>query len=171
MLICKVLFLIIWMMYVYLWWSNWPYRSTCTLQWRHNGRDSISNHQPHDCFLNRLFRHRWEKTSQLRVTGLCVGNSPEAGEFPAQMASNAENVSIWWRHHHLCIGWRATWFFYQSKVYLMCWRLKLQPAYWVATWQNNDWTKTGSLQNVEIQFCFQGRLVPTCFNFNLGMDK
>ena len=23
------------------------------------------------------------------------------GEFPAQMASNAENVSIWWRHHVL----------------------------------------------------------------------
>ena len=22
-----------------------------------------------------------------------------AGEFPAQMASNAENVSLWWRHH------------------------------------------------------------------------
>ena len=21
------------------------------------------------------------------------------GEFPAQMASNVENVSIWWRHH------------------------------------------------------------------------
>ena len=39
------------------------------------------------------------KTSQLRVTGLCVGNSPETGEFPAQMAGNAENVSIWWRHH------------------------------------------------------------------------
>ena len=33
------------------------------------------------------------------VTGLCVGNSPGTGEFPAQMASNAENVSIWWRHH------------------------------------------------------------------------
>ena len=38
------------------------------------------------------------KTSKLRVTGLCVGNSPMTGEFPAQMASNAENVSIWWRH-------------------------------------------------------------------------
>ena len=25
-----------------------------------------------------------------------------AGEFPAQMASNAENVSIWWRHHDVC---------------------------------------------------------------------
>ena len=37
--------------------------------------------------------------SKLRVTGLCAGNSPVTGEFPAQMASNAENVSIWWRHH------------------------------------------------------------------------
>ena len=69
------------------------------LQWRHNGRDSVSNHQPHDCFLNCSFRRRSKKTSKLRVTGLCVGNSPGTGEFPAQMASNAENVSIWWRHH------------------------------------------------------------------------
>ena len=37
---------------------------------------TASNHQPHDCFLNRLFRHRSKKTSKLRVTGLCVGNSP-----------------------------------------------------------------------------------------------
>ena len=33
------------------------------------------------------------------VTGLCEGNSPVTGEFPAQRTSNAENVSIWWRHH------------------------------------------------------------------------
>ena len=76
-----------------------------TLQWRHNGRDSVPNHQSHDCFLNRLFRHRSKKTSKFRVTGLCAGNSPEAGEFPAQMASNAENVSIWWRHHELFHGY------------------------------------------------------------------
>ena len=69
------------------------------LQWRHNGRDSVSNHQPHDCLLSRLFRHRSKKTSKLRVTGLYAGNSPVTSEFPAQMASNAENVSIWWRHH------------------------------------------------------------------------
>ena len=69
------------------------------LQWRHNGRDNVSNHQPHDCVLTRLFRSRSKKTSKLRVTGLCAGNSPGTGEFPAQMASNAENVSIWWRHH------------------------------------------------------------------------
>ena len=65
----------------------------------HSGRDSVSNHQPQDCLLNRLFRRRSKKTSKLRVTCLCAGNSPGTGEFPVQMASNAENVSIRWRHH------------------------------------------------------------------------
>ena len=40
-----------------------------------------------------------KKPSKLRVTGLCAGNSLVTGEFSAQRASNAENVSIWWRHH------------------------------------------------------------------------
>ena len=71
------------------------------LLWRHKWRDDISSHQPHDCLLNRSFRRRSKKTSKLRVTGICAGNSQVIGEFPAQMASNAENVSIWWRHH----GW------------------------------------------------------------------
>ena len=48
---------------------------------------------------------RSKKTSKLRVTGLCVGNSPVPGEFPTQRASNAENVSIWW-HHHGNVSWR-----------------------------------------------------------------
>ena len=69
------------------------------LQWRHNGLDGVSNHQPHHCLFSRLFGRRSKKTSKRRVTGLCAGNSPGTGEFPAQMASNAENVSIWWRHH------------------------------------------------------------------------
>ena len=71
------------------------------LQWRHDDHDGVSNHQPHDCLLNRLLRRRSKKTPKLRVTGLCAGNSPGTGEFPAQMASDAENVSIWWRHHGL----------------------------------------------------------------------
>ena len=70
-----------------------------SLQWRHYGRDSVSNHQPRGCLLNRLTRCRSKKTSKLRVTGRCAGNSPETGEFSAQRASNAENVSIWLRHH------------------------------------------------------------------------
>ena len=48
--------------------------------------------------LNRLFGRRSKKTPKLRVTGLCAWNSPATGEFPAQRASNAENVSNWWRH-------------------------------------------------------------------------
>ena len=44
-------------------------------------------------------RRRSKKTSKFRVTDLYVGHSPVTGEFPAQRASNAENVSIWWRHH------------------------------------------------------------------------
>ena len=71
--------------------------SPAPLRWRHNGHDNVSNHQPHHCLLNRLFRRRSKKISKLHVTG----NSPETGEFPAQMASNAENVSIWWRHHDM----------------------------------------------------------------------
>ena len=71
------------------------------LQWHHNGRDSISNHQRLDSLLNRLFSRIRKKTSKLCVTGLCVWNSPVTGEFPVQRASNAENGPIWWRHHAL----------------------------------------------------------------------
>ena len=73
-----------------------------SLRWRHNDHAGVSNHQPHGCLLNRLFRLKSKITSKLRVTGLCAGNSPGTGEFPAQMASYAENVSIWWRHHVIC---------------------------------------------------------------------
>ena len=69
--------------------------STSPSQWRHNERDGVWNHQRHD-LLNRLFKRRPTTT---RDTCLCAGNSPVTGEFPAQRASNAENVSIWWRHH------------------------------------------------------------------------
>ena len=67
-----------------------------TLQWRHDEGDGISNHQPSDCLLNRLFKAQI-KENITRVTGLCEGNSPVTAELSAQRASNAENVSIWWR--------------------------------------------------------------------------
>ena len=71
-----------------------------TLLWRHNGCDGVSNHQLHDCLFNRSFRHRSKKTSKLRVNGLCAVTV----EFLAQMASNAENVSIWLRHHEVVVS-------------------------------------------------------------------
>ena len=82
-----------------------------SLQWRHNERDGISNHLCLHCLLNCWFRRRSKKTSKLCVTGLWEGNSLATDEFPAQKASNAENVSIWWRHHvtsHINSSGRAT---------------------------------------------------------------
>ena len=102
---------------VFGWWDIWGYIHLYTpsnittrtyhgisLHWRHNG--TIASQITSltivysTVLLNRLFRRRRsKKASKLRVTGLCAGNSPGTGEFPAQMASYAENVSIWWRHH------------------------------------------------------------------------
>ena len=102
-----------------------------TLQWRHNGRNSVSNHQPRDCLPWCLIRRRSKKTSKLRFTGLCVGNSPETGEFPAQRASNAENVSIWWRHHGLLsyLHWTL-----KTLCWLMgylCWQQWINTAFYI----------------------------------------
>ena len=70
-----------------------------TLQWRHNERDGVSNHRRLYCLLNCWFRCRSKGTSKLRVAGLCAGNSSVTGEFPAQKANNAGNISIWLCHH------------------------------------------------------------------------
>ena len=51
-------------------WSVTRYEYTA-LRWRHNDHAGVSNHQPHGCLLNRLFRRKSKKTSKLRVTGLC----------------------------------------------------------------------------------------------------
>ena len=69
---------------------------TPPLQWRHNERDGVSNHQSHDCLLNRLFRRRSKKASKLCVT-----------------ASNVENVSIWWRYHAVPDGLHGRQCFFQ----------------------------------------------------------
>ena len=49
-------------------------------------------------YFNGLFKRRSKETSKLRVPSPCDGNSPVTGEFPVERASNAENVSICWRH-------------------------------------------------------------------------
>ena len=97
--------------------STYHHNRIHTLHWCHNGHDDVSNQQPHHCLLNRLFKRRSKKISKLRVTGLCAGNSPVTGEFPAQMASNANNVSNWWRHHD-----QDTWYKkLYSRVIIVVW--------------------------------------------------
>ena len=41
-----------------------------TLQWRHNELDDVSNHQPYDCLLNRLFRRRSTKYPSCKLLRL-----------------------------------------------------------------------------------------------------
>ena len=67
-----------------------------TLRWRHKMASAITSVS--------IVYQRSKKTSKFRVTGLWEGNSPVTGEFHAQRASNAKNVSIWWRYHELKQG-------------------------------------------------------------------
>ena len=114
------------------------------LQWRHNERNGVSNHQ-----LNCLFRHRSMKTSKLRATGLFAGNSPVTGEFPAKRDSNAENVSIWWRYHAsfdfnmtFASQWRHTITNDSIVVPAACTgerhRNTKAPYYWLFLWANHQ---------------------------------
>ena len=69
--------------------------SVITLEWRHNGHDDVSNHQPHD-FYSTVYSDADQRKHQSSASLAFV---PVFSEFPSQSASNAENVSIWWRHH------------------------------------------------------------------------
>ena len=130
------------------------------LRWRHNGNDDVSNHQPHHCLLNRLFGCWLKKTSKFRVTGLCAGNSPGTGEFPAQMASNAENVAIWWRHHvdlsteSLPSTWHTYWSLNEVLFILPMSRCVHSQPHWLyhylpicPDWNRTESTGAGSIPN------------------------
>ena len=72
-------------------------------------------------------------------------NSPVTGQFPAQRASNVENVSIWWRHHvhvssliifkgrrtHFCHAWCFMWLYIYIKIYVQENRFTVTLQYWV----------------------------------------
>ena len=78
-----------------------------SLQWRHNGRDGVSNHQPYHCLLQPFIR------AQIKENIKAPRHWPLCGEFTAQMASNAENVSIWLRRHVILMindGDKVWWF-------------------------------------------------------------
>ena len=74
-----------------------------TLQWRHNEPDGILNHRRLIVY-STVCSGADQRKHQSSASLTFAGNSPVTGEFPAQRASNAENVSIWWRHHALGTG-------------------------------------------------------------------
>ena len=63
-----------------------------------------------------IYSDRSKKTPKFRVTGLCVGKSPVTGEFPAQMASNAENVSTSIKHIRLKYRYHSHWISYKTNM-------------------------------------------------------
>ena len=75
-------------MHMVVWYDLIP-----TLQRRHNEGDGVSNHQPNDCSLNCLFKAQIKENIKA-LRHWPAGNSSVTREFPAQRASNAENISI-----------------------------------------------------------------------------
>ena len=73
----------------------------------------------------------------LHVTGLWEGNTPVTSEFPAQRASNAENISFWWWHHALVpmtleeVIPEYTGTYYRHQGSLFTWLT------WIAEWMNS----------------------------------
>ena len=63
------------------------------MPWRHNGHILPDKRQD----------NRAEIRENIKATRgwPCEGNSPVTYEFPAQKTSNAEKISIWWRHNVL----------------------------------------------------------------------
>ena len=161
--------------------GNWLYRSIYlwikppisakmlagpSLQWCHNEHDGVSNHQPHGCLLDHLFRHRSKKTSRLQDTP-----GPLWGEFngdqwiPAQMASNMEKISIWWHHHvagvihHLWSSPKSDWY---TKVTSNQWTHMSMSSKYPSKYQLFHWTdlrlchkylETEMLSFWELKFC------------------
>ena len=68
------------------------------LHWRHNDHDGVLNHQHHGCLL-KCYSDADQRKHQSSASLAFCGEFTGTGEFPAQRASYAENVSIWWRHH------------------------------------------------------------------------
>ena len=77
------------------------------LQRRHDERDDVSNHQRLDCLLNRLFRPRSKKTSKLRGTGLCEGNSPKCFHWMTSSCKAVLYRAVWNKITFCRIWWCA----------------------------------------------------------------
>ena len=142
---------------------------------------AISNHRRLNCLLNHLFSRRWKKTSKLRVTGLCEGNTPITGGFPSERASNAENVSICWHHHDNTLLRLTAATIPESCWVLVC-RPWWEPAGYRARWgipqghtaveiwgMNKDgkWIKMKKIGQGTLNFSFYLRQTHQCLHIHL----
>ena len=66
-----------------------------------------------------------QRKHQSSVSLACVRNSPMTGEFPTQRASDAQNVSISWRHHDTILTHQGIQYFTKYKLFpLRLWHMK-----------------------------------------------
>ena len=86
--------------------SKRPHGYITSLQWRHNGHDGVSNHQPHHCLLNRLFGRRSKKKAKLHVRGIHRGpvNSPHKWSVTRKMFP-FDDVIMWNIHSRTGKQW------------------------------------------------------------------
>ena len=83
-----------------------------------------------------------QKTSNLNVTGLCAGNAPVTGEFPAQRTSDAEmfpfDDMIMIQEIMWCLPEATNWLNIFSRVILRIIHKLLQPLLpkWTGVWQH-----------------------------------
>ena len=152
----------------------WPIHDDRTLHWRHNDHDGVSNHQPHDCLLNPLFRRRSKKISKLRVTGLCVGNSPGPVNSPHKGPVTRKMFPF----DDVIMNWELLYRKPTSRVgtsnytpqYL--WDVITWPCPWylLMTYMSS-WCNQSKENTTQDWFRWQWPLLLTWFNLNPSIDK
>ena len=136
---------------------------TFSLRWRYSGRGSVSNHQPHDCLLNRLFRrcvanHRKHQSSASLafVWGIHRGpvNSPHKWSVTRKMFRFDDVIMVTGRHRRWGVGvewchwWCWCWYvdvmmllhYMQGDAVIGQWRGALMFSLisaWTTGWVNN----------------------------------
>ena len=130
------------------------------LEWRHDERDSVTNHRRLDGLLNHLFRRRSRITSKLRVTGLCEGNSLPSCVCvrvcvrQPKLSVRSLNHRIWTRSAKTTglrspLFWRWLHLTFKVKLYLKikissCSVSQFQPSARVLIWQSRAFRRLTS---------------------------
>ena len=83
-------------------------------------------------YLSWLFRHRLKKTSKLRVTGLCEGNSPVTGPVTRKVFSFDDVIMFQWKNlpHQKIFLVSSCWHCRDIFVGHFEWRHLFNKGYW-----------------------------------------
>ena len=121
-----------------------------SLQWRHNGRDGVSDHQPYDCSLNCIFKEQIKENFQSSASLASVReihrwpvNSPRKGPVTRKMFP-FDDVIMWMENifgspntRHLPGGivrvWVKTWSCLRCMLIIKTFEVKANLTKWCPT--------------------------------------